>query len=208
MKKLLFLSLFFVLTLTIVSCGNDKKEKKASEKNTSEKTYSIEPKTTTINWTAYKTTDKVPVKGQFTKFTIENTKNGTTAIDALNGLKFSIPVSSIFTKDTIRDGKLKKFFFDKMLDTQEIKGTLHFLNETSGTADITMNGVSQELPITYVIDGQMVSIEGIMNLDNWKAQIALESLNAACLDLHKGADGISKTWSDVKIEVVTYLKQN
>jgi len=207
MRKLLFLSLFLISTLTIVSCGDDKKEKKSTEKTTTGKTYSIEPKTTTINWTAYKTTDKVPVKGQFTKFSIENNKNGNTVIEALNGLKFSIPVSSLFTKDTIRDGKLKKFFFGEMIDTQEIKGTLHFVNENSGTADITMNGVSQELPITYVIDGQMVSIEGIMNIDNWKAQAALEALNLVCLDLHKGADGVSKTWSDVKIEVVAYLKQ-
>jgi hypothetical protein len=24
--------------------------------------------------------------------------------------------------------------------------------------------------------------------------------------LHKGADGISKTWSEVKIDIITYLK--
>ena len=206
MRKLLFLSLFIVSTLTIVSCGNDKKAKKQSEKTTVEKTFSIETKTTTINWTAYKTTSKIPVKGQFTKFTIENSKNGNSVKEALDGLKFSIPVSSLFTKDTIRDGKLKKFFFGAMEDTQEIKGTLHFTNESSGTADITMNGISQTLPINYIIEGQMASIEAVMNLDNWKAQAALEALNLVCLDLHKGTDGVSKTWSNVKIEVVTYLK--
>ena len=208
MRKSLILSLILISTLTIISCGNDKKEKKSTEETAIEKTYSVEPKTTTINWTAYKTTDKLPVKGQFTKFTIENNKNGSSVKEALNNLKFSIPINSLFTKDTIRDGKLKKFFFGAMEDTQEIKGTLHFTNDNSGTANITMNGISQTLPITYVIDGQMVSIEGVMNLDNWKAQAALEALNLVCLDLHKGADGISKTWSDVKIEVVAYLKQN
>lgn len=204
MKKILLISLFILSTFSIISCGDDKKK----EKDTSQKTYSIEPLSTTINWIAYKTTSKVPVKGQFTKFSIENTKNGNSVKEALDGLKFSIPVSSLFTKDTIRDGKLKKFFFGSMENTTEIKGTLHFVNDTAGTADITMNGISQVLPITYVIDGQMVSIEAVMNLDNWKAQAAIEALNLVCLDLHKGEDGISKTWSDVKIEVVSYLKYN
>lgn len=206
MRKLLYLSLFIAATLTIVSCGNDKKEKKSTEKSTEDKTYSIEPKTTTINWTAYKTTSKIPVKGQFTKFTIDNSKKGNSVKETLDGLKFSIPVSSLFTKDSIRDGKLKKFFFGSMKDTQEIKGTLHISDDSTGTADITMNGISQTLPINYVIDDQIASINAVMNLDNWKAQAALEALNLVCLDLHKGEDGISKTWNDVKIEVITYLK--
>jgi polyisoprenoid-binding protein YceI len=208
MKKTLLFSLLIVSALSIISCGNDKKKEEIKKENSTKNTYSIEPSNTTITFTAYKTTDKVPVKGQFTKFTVENSKNGNSVKEALDGLKFSIPVSSLFTKDTIRDGKLKKFFFGTMENTTEIKGTLHFANETSGTADITMNGISQVLPITYVIDGQMASIEGVMNLDNWKAQAALEALNVVCFDLHKGSDGVSKTWSEVKIEVVTYLKQN
>ena len=35
---------------------------------------------------------------------------------------------------------------------------------------------------------------------------AMESLNKVCFDLHKGPDGISKTWSEVEINVATYLK--
>lgn len=207
-KKTLLFSLLILATFSIVSCGNEKKKEESKSETTAQKTYSIEPATTTIGWTAYKTTDKVPVKGQFTKFTIQNIKSANTAKEALDGLKFSIPVNSLFTKDTIRDGKLKRSFFGSMVNTTEIKGTLHFKNETSGTADITMNGVSQALPITYVIDDQMVTIEAVMNLDNWKAQAALEALNLVCFDLHKGADGVSKTWSDVKIEAVAYLKVN
>lgn len=208
MKKILLLSLFIISSISIISCGDHKKKDDSKAKDVSEKTYTIVPETTTINWIAYKTTSKLPVKGQFTKFSIEHSKNGSSVIEALDGLNFSIPVNSLFTKDTIRDGKLKKFFFGTMLNTKEIKGTLHFVNETTGTVDITMNGISQVLPITYVIDGEMVSIEAVMNLDNWKAQAAIEALNLACLDLHKGEDGVSKTWSEVKIEVVAYLKYN
>ena len=69
-----------------------------------------------------------------------------------------------------------------------------------------MNGISQVLPITFVISDQMVTLEALMDLDNWQAQTALEALNVVCKDLHTGPDGISKTWSEVKIEVATYLK--
>ena len=62
------------------------------------------------------------------------------------------------------------------------------------------------MPIRYKVDGQSVSMEAILNLDNWKAQVALEALNEACEDMHAGSDGITKTWSDVKIDVTTFLK--
>ena len=202
MKKIQFISLLFITIIATYSC----KEKEKKETKSIEKGYSIEAKTTTINWIAYKTTKKVPVKGQFTKVTIENSKTASTALEALNGLKFSIPVNSLFTKDTIRDGKLKTFFFGTMKDTQVISGTITTNNETSGSVELTMNSISQVLPITYVISNQMVTIEALMDLDNWQAQLALEALNTVCKDLHSGDDGIPKTWSEVKIEVVTYLK--
>jgi len=42
-----------------------------------------------------------------------------------------------------------------------------------------------------------------MNLDTWNGQTAVASLNEACKDLHKGADGVSKTWNEVAIEVTS-----
>jgi hypothetical protein len=94
-----------------------------------------------------------------------------------------------------------------MENTTNILGEIHMQNENSGSVDITMNGITQTLPITYVVDGQMVTIEAVMDLDNWKAQAAITALNTVCAELHTGEDGISKTWSEVKIEVATYLKE-
>ncbi len=202
MRKFYTLSILLLVIITISSCKkNEKKEAKQVEKG-----YTVEENTTTINWIAYKTTNKIPVKGQFTKVNIKNAKTSSTALKALNGLKFNIPVSSLFTKDTIRDAKLKKFFFGSMKNTEVISGSINMINETSGSVELTMNGISQTLPITYVINDQMVTIEAVMDIDNWQAQLAIEALNTVCKDLHSGDDGISKTWSEVKIEVATYLK--
>lgn len=203
MKKYFFNILILITLTVVVSCKNTQKKEL---KSTEEKGYTIEPKTTTVNWIAYKTNDKIPVKGQFTKLNIENSSKSKTALEALNNLKFSIPVSSLFTNDTIRDSKLKKFFFGVLKNTSLISGTIHINNETSGTVDIVMNGITQALPITFIISDQMVTMEALMDLDNWQAQTAIESLNEVCKELHTGTDGISKTWSEVKIEVATYLK--
>jgi hypothetical protein len=43
------------------------------------------------------------------------------------------------------------------------------------------------------------TVEGVINLEDFGAQAAVESINKACFDLHKGADGVSKTWSEVAI---------
>ena len=203
MKKYLLNLVLLLILSVIVSCKDTQKKEKI---NTENKGYTVEQKTTTVNWIAYKTTDKVPVKGQFTQLNIENSSKSKTALEALNNLKFSIPVSSLFTNDTIRDSKLKDFFFGVLKNTSLISGTIHINNETSGTVDILMNGITQALPITFIVSDQMVTLEAVMDLDNWQAQTAIESLNEVCKELHTGSDRISKTWSEVKIEVATYLK--
>lgn len=202
MKKSSILILFL---LTIVLILAHKTNDPNVIKN-SEKVYTISPEDTKVTWTAYKTTEKAPVSGSFNKIIIENKKSGATVMEALNELKFNLPINSIFSKNEIRDNKIKKFFFGTMLNTASIKGTISLENSTSGSVRISMNGISHDLPITYKVDGQSVSMEAILNLDNWKAQLALEALNEACKEMHSGSDGITKTWSDVKIDVTTFLK--
>jgi hypothetical protein len=202
MKKTYLLALLIITGTVIISCKKNLKD----EKPLTAKMFSVMADSTIINWTAYKTTAKVPVKGQFSEIIIENIKKDSTALGALNGLKFKIPVNSLFTNDTIRDGKLKKFFFGSMENTSVIKGTVLLNNENTSTVELTMNGITRELPIAYIIADNKVTIVGNMELDNWQAKAALEALNLVCKDLHTGDDGISKTWSDVKIEVIAVLK--
>ncbi|SFD21242.1 YceI family protein [Algibacter pectinivorans] len=205
MKKISIL--LITLALSIVSCKNEKKETK-TEAETTEK-YVVKPEGTTVKWTAYKTTDKLPVGGKFKLLDFEN-KSGATPQEALNNLSFSIPVSSVFTNDATntRDGKIINSFFGAMLDTEFLKGTIKYVNNAY-VASITMNGETNNLPLNIKItDERRVTLTGTMNLKDWNALDALASLNKVCFDLHKGADGVSKTWEDVAIEVETYLREN
>lgn len=204
MKKIF--TLLLVVLVAFTSCKDKKKETQEIKAETAEK-FIVKPEGTSVKWTAYKTTEKVPVGGEF-KILKFDKKEGASPQEALNGLTFSIPVSSLFTKDAGRDEKLKSFFFGVMLDTELIKGTIKFANNQY-MATLTMNGVTNDLPLEFSIaDERRVTLTGTMQLKDWNALGAVESINKACFDLHKGADGVSKTWEDVAIEVNTYLRKN
>ena len=134
-------------------------------------------------------------------------KSGATPEEVLNNLDFSIPVSSLFSKNDVRDEKLKVSFFGIMANTDLIRGTIKHV-DNKYMATLTMNGVTENLPLEVIIsEDKKVSMKAEMNLKNWDALTALEILNKACFDLHKGADGISKTWSEVGISAAVYLKK-
>ncbi|GAA3581178.1 YceI family protein [Snuella lapsa] len=207
MKKTTFL-LSALLLITTISCKKktNKTETETTVETVATEKFVVKPEATTVKWTAYKTTEKKPVGGEFTVLKFEN-KEGASAQEALNNLNFSIPASSLFTKDESRDAKLKASFFGAMLNTDILKGTIKYANN-SCVASITMNGVTHDLPLDVKItEERRVTMTGTMNLANWDALGALETLNKACFDLHKGPDGVSKTWDDVAIEVSTFLRK-
>ncbi len=201
MKKIIVFTLALLVGMSSISCKKEAKKVEGPQ-------FSVEPKTVTIKWTGYKTTSKIPVNGEFKIVEVSNIKEAPTAIEALNGTKFSIPVSSLFSGDADRDGKLKQLFFGVMDATLSITGTVNLGENGAGAINLSMNGVSKEIPIEYTVEDQMVKLNGTLDIINdFSAQAAMESINTACLELHKGPDGISKTWSEVAISASAYLKK-
>lgn len=193
--------LLLLLSISILFISCKKEVKKEPVK------FSIEPQLVTVKWTGYKTTDKIGVNGQFKEIEISNTSEASTALEALNGVEFSIPISSLFTDEPTRDEKLKTMFFGIMENTLSLTGKLNLAGDGKGTIDLSMNGVHNQIPVTYIISGQLVELEGKMDINDWNAQAALASINEACFDLHKGPDGVSKTWSEVAVGAAIYLKK-
>ena len=201
MKKIITAVFLLTISISISSCKNKQTQKEAATD-----TVSIDANKTVINWTAFKTTSKIPVKGQFTKLNITKNNSGKTYSEALNGVEFSIPVNSIFSNNPDRDNKLKTLFFGVMKNAELLSGTIFISDEYSGYVDFSMNGIVEKLPFSYTILKNSLEMKTIMNTDSWQAQAAIESLNKACFELHKGADGVSKTWSDVAIDISVYFK--
>lgn len=208
MKKIISLSLIVLLSVQLSSCKKETKKEtpKKTEKRVEETLtakYSLQNATNTIQFTAYKTTEKVPVRGVFKKAELTNGCEGNTIKDAINGAEFKIPITSIETKDASRNFKIQKFFFQVMENTMNLTGKLTLTDDKNGVAEFTMNGITEKLPFEYTINGEAFSMKTTMNIDKWNAQKALASLNQACKDLHKGADGVSKTWNEVTINVTS-----
>jgi len=195
MKKIILYSTV-ILMLMAISCKDKKTE---PLQNKFDLNYSIDLENTVLNWTAYKTTDKIPVKGVFEEVKIKNDRASASVIGILDGLEFEIPVSSIYSKDSIRDWKLKEYFFGVMKNTLKLTGKFHAEENGKGKISLTMNGLTNDLPFTYEVKGDEIEVNATMDLDTWQAQYAIESLNVVCYDKHKAADGISKTWSEVTI---------
>ncbi len=204
MRNILLISVLLCFSLQITSCKTDvKKKQKTETKAKKTALFSLKDSKNNIDWVAYKTTMKIAVKGTFKKIIITNNGEGNSIKEAIDNAEFSIPVSSIFSSDTSRDFKLKKFFFGAMDNTKLLSGTLILENDSIGYASITMNSATKKLPFTYIISDRKFSLKAIMNIDNWNVKNAIDSLNIACNDLHKAEDGISKTWNEVLINITS-----
>ena len=201
MKKIILSTFVLFIAFSFTSCKSEKKKEVKKEVVEKKSPFSLKEATNNIEFTAYKTTAKVGVKGNFQKVNIITGGEGNSVKEAIHNTTFSIPVSSLFTKDKSRDYKIQKFFFGIMEDTQLLSGRLILENDSIGVATITMNNMSRKLPFKYTIEEKEFTMNAVMNIDNWSAQKALMSLNTACIDLHKGTDGVSKTWSEVVLNI-------
>ncbi len=189
-----------IVAIQMTSCKSD--EKKADKKErVSNAAFVVNKAKNTIEWTAYKFTEKTGVKGKFKKVNVTAGGEGNTVKEAIHNMEFSIPVSSVFTSNTDRDYKIKKFFFGIMEDPELLSGKLTIENDSIGTATITMNGITENLPFQYAINGKEFTMFAKMDVINWNAQSSIDSLNAICKDLHKGLDGKSKLWSEVDLTI-------
>ena len=92
-----------------------------------------------------------------------------------------------------------------MKNAEILSGTIHIDTPQSGYVDFSMNGIIEKLPFSYSANETTLQIKTIMDTNTWQAQAAIESINKACYELHKGADGVSKTWSDVAIDISVFF---
>lgn len=150
-----------------------------------------------LEWTAYKTPLKAPVSGKFRNLGITEEKlKGKSIKDLLQGISFNIDTASISTRNTGRDAKIVKFFFQKMAGGINIKGkTLKYEKKVLKTA-ITMNNKSVIIPLKVTIKDSKIEASGIIDIFDFDMYKSLEGINKACYDLHEG-----KTWNDVAVKL-------
>jgi hypothetical protein len=169
-------------------------------------TYDAE--NTTISFGAFKTTAKVEVKGKFEAFDITNTKTANTVNEVFADAEFIVYVKSLETENEDRNLKIRENFFATMIGTTEMKGHVTKIEGDKIFIDFTMNEVTKNISLDYKVEDKSVSLEGTINVLDWNAAEPLAAINKACFDLHKGEDGVSKTWADVNLYINSTLKSD
>ena len=204
---------FLIIGLILFISCNSNKHKEVEEKSTitEEASYQFDIENTKVIWNGYKTNDKIKVVGYFSEFSSNRENKEFSSIEELvNGLQFSIKSSSSSSGDPMRDQNLKDHFFKYLTDDFVINGTLNQV--VNDSIDVTFNvfGQTKQIRLAFlynIIPGcpyydHIVDIKGSINLESqFDALKAYNAISNKCYDLHKGADGISKTWKQVDIHV-------
>lgn len=195
MRRYLLSFAIMVLLLSSVQCSSAE----------SPCTYTLDPATTQVGWTAFKTTAKVGVKGQFSRFTVDVPEKADSPASLLQGLEFTIDSTSVSTGDEARDGVISSFFFQQMVGKPEIKGGVEKVEgSNSGTAQVRifMNSETNLIPMSFKIaENNQITATGQLNIMDFGAGQAFDSLHKACEEKHTGEDGVSKTWSEVELQI-------
>jgi len=200
---LIFLTLF-------ISCFNSSKKNNIEENveinsNNKDCLYSVNLKKTKLIWSGYKTTDKIKVTGTLNKFKsskIQNNNQYNSIKNLIEGLDFVVDLSSSFSGDEIRDLNLKNFFFKYIGQNWMLNG--HFENFQNDSVDVIFNffGLEKKIKLSTLYENDKLQLKGSVNLiKQLGLDKAYESISNKCYDLHKGPDGVSKTWQDVEIHI-------
>ncbi len=202
---------FSIILIAIIcfSCVNEKKTNQKveliSEVENSNCVFSCDLKNTQVIWSGYKTTDKIKVTGQFNRFKsskIQKNNQYQSIQNLIEGLDFTIDVGSSFSGDEIRDNNLKHFFFNLFAKDLVINGKFGKLEKDSVNVQLTLFGQERRFKLNAYYENDIIHIQGHVNIiDQLGATKAFESISQKCFDLHKGPDGIPKTWQDVEIYI-------
>jgi polyisoprenoid-binding protein YceI len=206
MKKIIFP----LLIGATISCGTPNVEVSKSDEIIEKKNNSIfDSNATQIGFGAFKTTEKKEVKGWFNEFQINQVIDTNKVELAFANATFTISVNSLETNDSGRNQRILTEFFAKTNSTDTIKGKVISFNKDSALikVKIDFNAIQKEVPFQYSMSGDTLKLNATINLLDFNAIPALESLNKACEALHKGSDGVSKTWSDVNLYLNTVLRK-
>ena len=160
--------------------------------------YRYNEGTSKLTWTGYKTTEKKGVPGSFNEITVSSEQSEDPQ-KVIESISFSIKTSSVETNDESRNQKIATLFFDVM-NTPFIEGKIKELKgDGNAVFEITMNDITIDVEGKYKLEGAKFKWASDIDVSSWNGMMAVESLNEACKDLHAGEDGVSKTWSEVKL---------
>ena len=208
MKRNISIATIFALGLVMTACkGEAETEAEPTENAPAACFYSYNEGATTFEWTAFKTNEKIGVKGGFNEITVDS-ESSDDPIAVLESITFYMKTSSVETNDEGRNGKVAKFFFET-INTPSIEGKIKSIGKDGkATISVSMNGMEVDVKGDYTLKGGDFSFTSTIDVSSWNALEGIKALNTECNDLHKGKDGVSKLWSEVALSFTTSLSSD
>ena len=176
MKYALLLAGFSIATPSLAACK-----------------YSLDKKYSELKWTGYKTPKKAPVSGTVEDIKLSPGLPKASALEALDGLEFSINLASASSGDKVRDTRIAKLLFK---DADQVVGRYVKSDKTHLYFDITTNKVTKSVALAYEIKDTKLSASGYLDLLDFSLQKNLKVFAEACKGRHEG-----KSWTDVKTDL-------
>lgn len=167
-------------------------------------TYAVDPNGISLVWTAFKFSEKTAVNGKFNTRTVSGPTSASSPIELARGLSMEIDGASVETDNPARNATIGEFFFGKFKPSAKIQASVAGVkgDDQKGTIDmkVTMNEVSRVVPFAYTVTpAGEVTAKGSIDMLDFALKDAHDSIHQTCEELHKGKDGVSKTWTDVDL---------
>lgn len=156
-----------------------------------------------VTWSGFKTSEKVKVSGEFVNFTTSSDgKVFDTISDIIDGATFKIDVASSASGDEARDANLKDAFFSILASDLSIDGRFEDVQDGKIVCYFNLADGEKKTVLNYTQEDSRIVLTGGFDLiTDLQADSAYNSIHQKCESLHTGADGVSKTWSEVEVNV-------
>jgi hypothetical protein len=146
-----------------------------------------------VKWVSYKTLAKIGVSGNFSKVDLKITNKDAKDVQTLlTSARLDISLDAIDAHMDLKNSNIAKFF-TALLDDKEIKTKIISATEKNLQLEVTLNGTTQTIPMSYESTESKVTAKGVIDGLDFGLTKALKSLNIN-VSGHK-----KKGWSDISI---------
>jgi len=164
--------------------------------------YFTEQNAGQLEWTAFKFTEKTPVKGKFTNYKITSKPNKD-PMKLLRTVEIEVDGLRIDSGDASRDSNLHRGFFSLLRKHAKIKGKLKQIpnkSEGKATLELEMNGKKKVFMVPFEKGDSEIVFTGAITAKDFGLEKALENIHRMCEALHTGGDGTPRTWEDFEFK--------
>ncbi|RXJ99077.1 hypothetical protein CRU98_06865 [Arcobacter sp. CECT 8986] len=147
-----------------------------------------------VQWTGYKTEDKVGVSGSFKDIKLD-IKKSDDFVEFLKSANVEINTLTLDSGLEVRNKSMISTLFS-LKSSQKIKATISEVDEDSHTLTmkLTMNEVTKDVSMRYMIKDRKFRAKGEIDILDYNMNDSFAKFAKECFDLHKG-----KTFSEVTV---------